>query len=140
MNSSNITNATTTVTETPKNPWEESGAMVYVALTVATFSAITMCCVWFFKQRWLKTTRYNTVNEEDEDIELTANQESSEEDIPLHDEGYKDEPIDEGYKDEPIDDGSDKDSPPPVDASAFTLEGSSSSSEEEHEPEHLESV
>lgn len=139
MNSSNITNATTSVTETPKNPWEESGAMVYVALTVATFSAITMCCVWFFKQRWLKTTRYGTVHEEDEDIELTANHESSEEDIPLHDEGYKDEPIDEGSV-EPMDEDSDKDSPPPVDASAFTLEGSSSSSEEEHEPEHLESV
>lgn len=41
MNSSIITNATSL----DKNPWEESGAMVYVAITVATFSAVTMCCV-----------------------------------------------------------------------------------------------
>lgn len=27
-------------------PWNESGAMVYVALTIATFSALTMCCVY----------------------------------------------------------------------------------------------
>ena len=80
-------NSTTNATAATKNPWEESGAMVYVALTVATFSAVTMCCVWFFKQRWLKKTTYGTVNHEEQDIELTAD-DDSEEEIPLDD--YKD--------------------------------------------------
>jgi len=118
MNSTNITNATTGPAAS-KNPWEESGAMVYVALTVATFSAVTMCCVWFFKQRWLKTTTYNTVNEE-EAIELTGEPDSSsEEEIPLDD--YKDDP----QTVEP-------------DSSAFTLDGSDA--DEEQEEDHLDSV
>ena len=111
MNSSIITNATSL----DKNPWEESGAMVYVAITVATFSAVTMCCVWFFKQRWLKTTTYGTVNNK-EDIEL-------EEELPLDDSEYKDDLFEEA---EP-------------DSKAFSLDDSGSS-EEEHEVEHIDTV
>ena len=112
MNSSIITNATSL----DKNPWEESGAMVYVAITVATFSAVTMCCVWFFKQRWLKTTTYGTVNNK-EDIELTTGQDSSsEEELPLDESEYKDDLFEEA---EP-------------DSKAFSLDDSGSS-EEEHE-------
>lgn len=135
MNSSNITSANSTSANSTaaaadKNPWEESGAMVYVALTVATFSAITMCCVWFFKQRWLKTTTYGTVHNEEEDIELTAGQDaSSEEDIPLDEPEYKDDP-----------------SAAP-DSSVFTLDDSDSSSAEhsdsageEHDAAHMDSV
>ena len=117
MNSTNITNATPTAS---KNPWEESGAMVYVALTIATFSAVTMCCVWFFKQRWLKTTTYGTVNNEEEDIELTGERDSSsEEEIPLDD-----------YKDDPQTDE--------LDSKVFTLDDSGS--EQEQEAEHVDSV
>ena len=126
MNSTNITNATADVirnaTTTGRNPWEESGAMVYVALTVATFSAVTMCCVWFFKQRWLKTTTYGTVNDAEEDIELTA-EHDSEEEIPLDE-----------YKDDPQ----------TLDSKIFTLEDSGSEDEEREEDhldsDHLESV
>ena len=118
MNST--TNATVGTTTDSKNPWEESGAMVYVALTVATFSAVTMCCVWFFKQRWLKTTTYGTVNEEEDDMELTAGHDSSsEEEIPL--DNYTDDP----QTVEP-------------DSSAFTLDGSDA--DEEQEEDHLDSV
>ena len=50
------------------NPWKESGAMVYVALTVAIFSAVTMCCVAVAKRQRTQTT-YTSV--EEEDMELT---------------------------------------------------------------------
>jgi len=117
MNATNITNATAGPAAS-KNPWEESGAMVYVALTVATFAAVTMCCVWFFKQRWLKTTTYGTVHEED--IELTGDS-SSEEELPLDDEI----PLDD-YKDDP--------QTANPDSSAFTLDASDD--EEEQEEDH----
>lgn len=127
MNASNITNPTVAT----KNPWKESGAMVYVALTVATFSAVTMCCVWFFKQRWLKITAYGTVNNEEEDIELTAGHESSEEDIPLEEPEYKDDPP------EPSRD------PAEPSPGVFTLDGSDESDADDHETyeaEHMDSV
>lgn len=50
------------------NPWKESGAVVYVALTVAIFSAVTMCCVWVVK-RQRTHTNYTSVKEEE--MELT---------------------------------------------------------------------
>jgi hypothetical protein len=74
-------------TQTPQtNPWKESGAMIYVAFTVATFSALTMCCVWFFKKKWLRPSNYTSLNES-EDVELVApDSSSSEEEISLDDE------------------------------------------------------
>lgn len=82
-----------------------------------------MCCVWFFKQRWLKTTTYGTVNNK-EDIELTTGQDSSsEEELPLDDSEYKDDLFEEA---EP-------------DSKAFSLDDSGSS-EEEHEVEHIDTV
>lgn len=133
MNSTNITNAThnnvTNATTVNKNPWEESGAMVYVALTVATFSAVTMCCVWFFKQRWLKTTNYGTVNNDEEDIELTGEQDSSsEEEIPL-----------DNYKDDP----QKSEATTKTDSRVFTLDESGSDEEkgqEHQDAEHMDSV
>tara|TARA_B110000008_G_scaffold225910_1_gene227189 strand:+ start:4932 stop:5288 length:357 start_codon:yes stop_codon:yes gene_type:complete len=77
MNSTNATGVNIS------DPWVESGAMVYVALTVATFSAVTMCCTWYAKERWMRSTTYNTVETAEENVELTAHSESSEEDIPL---------------------------------------------------------
>lgn len=68
----------------PKEDWVESSAMVYVALTVATFSALTIFCVWFFKNRLSKRPlRYNTLDAEEE-LELAARSGSDDEiDIPL---------------------------------------------------------
>lgn len=79
MNQTNITNTSDTVTSgtTTSQPWKESGAMVYVALTVATLSAVIMCCVWFIKQRI--NNDYGTVREdEEEEIELNRRSPSPE--------------------------------------------------------------
>jgi len=78
MNQTNITNTSDTVTSgTTSEPWKESGAMVYVALTVATLSAVIMCCVWFIKQRI--NNDYGTVREdEEEEIELNRRSPSPE--------------------------------------------------------------
>ena len=66
MNQTNISNTSDTITSgTTSEPWKESGAMVYVALTVATLSAVIMCCVWFIKQRI--NNDYGTVREDDEE-------------------------------------------------------------------------
>ena len=71
----NATNRT--VTPSQDDPWKESGAMVYVALTVATFSAVTMCCVWFILHHpsvrsWLRLTRgYDSVDDE-ESVQLAS--------------------------------------------------------------------
>lgn len=54
-------------------PWKESGAMVYVALTVAIFSAATMCCVGVAKRQRTQTT-YTSV--EEEEMELTRVEQS----------------------------------------------------------------
>jgi|TARA_B110000091_G_scaffold159419_1_gene169820 hypothetical protein len=65
---SNVTNV--------QNAWVESGAMVYVSLTVATFSAIVMCCTWFVThnrdiKQWWSGENYGVVDD-GEDIELTV--------------------------------------------------------------------
>ena len=85
----NITNTTTS------DPWVESGAMVYVALTVATCSAVIMCCTWFMTHnieilRWWNGDSYGIVNEE-EHVELQTVEELDEEETIFeatkHDEG-----------------------------------------------------
>jgi len=70
---------------TANDPWVESGAMVYVALTVATCSAVIMCCTWFVTHnsevlRWWKSDHYGVVNEE-ENVELQRVESSDEEEI-----------------------------------------------------------
>ena len=79
MNSSDVQNKTFAE---PGDPWKESGAMVYVALTVATFSMIVMCCTWLLKQR-AKQSKYSSVGHEEEEIELTSAVSSEDEEIPL---------------------------------------------------------
>jgi len=108
---SNVTH-NQTITDSQNNAWVESGAMVYIALTVASLSAVIMCCVWFFKHR-LDKNRYGTVSTDGEHVELNSRdtQSDGEEEIDLTDSGSKTAvPVDE-YKD------------------AFTLEDPGSSSE-----------
>lgn len=82
-------NATSNQPTTPgpvSDPWVESGAMVYVAITVATCSAVIMCCTWFIThnqtvKRWLgRDTVYNSVGGSDEEVEiqLTASKDDTE--------------------------------------------------------------
>lgn len=71
---SNVTNV--------QNAWVESGAMVYVSLTVATFSAIVMCCTWFVThnrdiKQWWSGENYGVVDD-GEDIELTGDSDEEE--------------------------------------------------------------
>jgi len=72
----NATNTTTAPSQ--DDPWKESGAMVYVALSVATFSAVTMCCVWFILHHpsvraWLHLTRgYDNVDDDEEAVQLAS--------------------------------------------------------------------
>ena len=87
----NQTNHTSMQNQTNIDPWVESGAMVYVALTVASMSAVIMCCVWFLKHR-LSPKGYGALasTSDPETIELANARESdSEEEIPLD---TKDEP------------------------------------------------
>jgi len=77
---SNITNVTN-VTNV-QDAWVESGAMVYVSLTVATFSAIVMCCTWFVThnsdiRKWWSGEHYGIVDD-GEDIELTGDSDEEE--------------------------------------------------------------
>ena len=88
---SNETNITTT-----SDPWVESGAMVYVALTVATCSAVIMCCTWFISHnsdvlRWWKGDHYGVVNEE-ENVELQTVEESDEEETIFESNNFRDKP------------------------------------------------
>jgi len=88
---SNETNITTT-----SDPWVESGAMVYVALTVATCSAVIMCCTWFITHnsdvlRWWKGEHYGVVSEE-ENVELQTVDESDEEETIFESKNFRDEP------------------------------------------------
>ena len=79
-------NHTANQTNIDVNPWVESSAMVYVALTVATFSAATMCCVWFFKKRMWNNRKYNSLDHDEEQVELrphTTSSSDDEVDIPL---------------------------------------------------------
>lgn len=59
------------------NPWKESGALVYIALTVLTFSAVVMCFVWSWTKYTNGNSRYSTVvnGDSEEEIELTLNEE-----------------------------------------------------------------
>lgn len=123
---SSSTNVTNNTAFDPENvdPWVESGAMVYVALTVATFSAVMMCCTWFLKEQWSKTTKYSELNVE-EQIELKSQlSQESEEDIPL---GFDtDEPCKAGDETElsytdSVEEG-DQDGEREPDESSFTLE------------------
>lgn len=121
MNSSHGTNITSNSSEIwpESDPWVESGAMVYVALTVATFSAVIMCCTWFAKEHWTKTMAYTSIDSE-EHIELTGRHsiESDEEvNIPLD--------FDHEAKSPP-----ETKSPPEPEASVFTLDDPSDSEDE----------
>ena len=51
--------------------WSESGAMVYVAITVAILSAVVMCCAWTITRYQFRrqTLTYDTVYDE-ENVEL----------------------------------------------------------------------
>lgn len=62
------------------NPWKESGAIVYVALTVAIFSAMTMCCVWVVKRQRTHTT-YTSVEEEEMELTRAAGTSKEAEDV-----------------------------------------------------------
>lgn len=75
------------------DPWEESGAMVYVALTVATFSAVTMCCVWFITKhssvrKWFRLGEtYDTLESAEDQIQLNIREDSdsiNDSDSPRH--------------------------------------------------------
>ena len=135
MNSTNTTNGTHVPSASELDPWVESGAMVYVALTVATFSAVMMCCTWFFKEHWAKSTKYSTLSV-DEQVELTSHVSDSEEDIDL---GLETSPV-LSSRDDSVEEQS---AQPEPDPSVFSLEdpgdGSSESSasevsgEEQHE-------
>ena len=88
--STNVTNTTIS------DPWVESGAMVYVALTVATFSAVIMCCTWFITHnsevlRWWKGDNYGVVNEE-ENVELQTVEDSDEEETIFESKSFDSEP------------------------------------------------
>jgi|TARA_B110000977_G_C11082410_1_gene493340 hypothetical protein len=77
-------NSTSNATSTESDPWVESGALVYVAITVVVSAAVIMCCSWFLVHN--ETTkrccegrhkkRYTEVDEEE--IELNANFEETE--------------------------------------------------------------
>jgi len=111
--------------DTNNNPWVESGAMVYVAITVATMSAVIMCCTWFIThnsamQRWWHgKAQYDGVDDEEE-IELIV--EPQKEDESRKETGYTDDEVDE------VDEATDKLAPDDV-GGVFTLEDSDSGSE-----------
>lgn len=80
----NLTSNETNSRPTPEDPWVESGALVYVAITVAVCAAVIMCCTWFLttnetsKAIWKKyfrnVSKYNEIfHEEEEEIELRPN-------------------------------------------------------------------
>jgi len=84
MNSTSNTTSTVTMSD----PWVESGALVYVAITVVVSAVVIMCCSWFLvhnetTKRCCETycgrkKRYTEVDEEEE-IELNATFEETEE-------------------------------------------------------------
>lgn len=93
----------TTDMDTNNNPWVESGAMVYVAITVATMSAVIMCCTWFIThntalQRWWHDkVHYNGIDGEEEEIELID--ESQKEGESRKETGYTDDEQQESVDD-----------------------------------------
>lgn len=114
----NLTSNETNTRPVPEDPWVESGALVYVAMTVAVCAAVIMCCTWFLttnetsKAIWKKyfrnVSKYNEIShDEEEEIELRPNK------SPQH----SDEDIEE----------SSKTSSPHVSSDVFTLEDSDDS-------------
>jgi hypothetical protein len=84
MNSTNSSAYAAPTNQTSDNSaWEESGAMVYIALTVATISGIIMCCTWFIKQRWFIKGYKSLSKHQDENVELQSLDDDEEEEIPL---------------------------------------------------------
>jgi len=90
----NLTSNETNTRPVPEDPWVESGALVYVAMTVAVCAAVIMCCTWFLttnetsKAIWKKyfrnVSKYNEIShDEEEEIELRPNKspQDSDEDI-----------------------------------------------------------
>lgn len=79
MNSTS--NTTSAVTES--DPWVESGALVYVAITVVVSAAVIMCCSWFLvhnetTKRCCETycgrkKRYTEVDDDDDEEEIELN-------------------------------------------------------------------
>jgi len=92
---SNITNSSSEPSHTgPGDPWVESGALVYVAMTIAVCAAVIMCCTWFLtnnetskalyaKYCWKKNIYNEVVNDEEEEIELRLNQSPQDSDDEL---------------------------------------------------------
>ena len=69
--------------------WEETGAMVYVALTIATFSAVTMCCAWALTRHpsiryWCRPTATYTTLDEDS-VQLKAQTSDSPTNVDIED-------------------------------------------------------
>lgn len=122
---SNSSNYTDYGNLTKNEAWRESGAMVYVAMTITLLSSILMCCVWFVKRK-IHKSGYGTVNLDEDRVELTSA-------VAFSDEPEKEEedptgqPTTEGVvAGQPVatfDDTKD-------DVQAFTLEDGSSSEEE----------
>jgi len=75
----NHTNSTQIIRDT----WKESGAMVYVALTVAIFSMVTMCCVWFIKKHSQEERSDYVPVEEEVELTQARSSEEEEEEIDL---------------------------------------------------------
>lgn len=91
---SNITNSSSNSVLGPVDPWVESGALVYVAMTIAVCAAVIMCCTWFLtnnetskgfyaKYCWKgnKNIYKEVVNDEEEEIELRPNHTDSDEEV-----------------------------------------------------------
>ena len=131
MNSTNVTRIV------ELDPWVESGAMVYVALTVATFSALIMCCTWFFKEYLSKPRQYTSIDRE-EHVELTAaghDQDSGEEEISLT---LSDEEASPMLS--PAEKSSEKSSEKEPADGVFTLDDADSEDDEDHEVDTMTTV
>lgn len=150
----NSTNYTDYANITKADAWKESGAMVYVALTVTVMSSFIMCCVWFLKQRVYKSG-YGTVVTEEDRVELTAprfsdSSKDADDDIELEEEQVESGYTDKGFEEDICETEGIAVAQPAVAqpgensaavdvASAFVLENGDSSSEEDI-PLHAEQV
>jgi hypothetical protein len=127
----NATSNTTTDVGTNNNPWVESGAMVYVAITVATVSAVIMCCTWFITHNtalqrwWYKKAQYNGLDVDGEEEEIELIDEAQKENNSREESNYTDTTGDVDTTD---------------DTAAFTLEANSSDSGSDELNEHVEAV
>jgi hypothetical protein len=105
---------------TKNDAWKESGAMVYVAMTITVLSSLIMCCVWFVKRKVYKKG-YGVVVDEDR-VELPGVVDPFVDEVETAEEIVEEDqqPASVGAVGQ-----SDKDTAP-----AYTLEGGSSSEEE----------